>query len=135
MPNSIIVDLTVISQSYPTLEEPTVYREGVIDTIERILKDSIDLVLIEGDENIGKTTTLAQFAKKNNSNCISYFIKPTSRWSYRPDFILIDICNQIQWILNKDKELISSDINLKFFQGLMYDLHKHATKSDRKSVV
>lgn len=125
---AVIVDPTVISQTFPILEKPSVYRESQIDTIEKILKDNVDIVIVEGEEDIGKTTMLAQFANKNSNNSITYFIKPTNRYSYSPDLIMIDLCNQIQFVLNKDKNIISEEVDSQIYQGLMYDLHRHANR-------
>ncbi len=99
-----IMDITVVSRSFPQYLPPQVYRENILDTIDTIFEGDTQLLVIEGGEGIGKTTLLAQFAKKYPNQTFSLFIKPTSRWTYDPSFLLLDLCSQIYWALYQ-KEL------------------------------
>jgi hypothetical protein len=96
-----IVDLTKISTDFPELKEPQILRDNLIDTLDDML-ESLDLVIVEGKEGIGKTTLLAQFAKRHESQAISIFISPTSCYTYDLANIRFEFCNQMHWILYKD---------------------------------
>jgi hypothetical protein len=99
-----VMDITVVSRSFPQTLHPQVYRENILDTIDTIFEGDTQLLVIEGGEGIGKTMLLTQFAKKYPNQTFSLFIKPTSHWTYDPSFLLLDLCSQIYWALYQ-KEL------------------------------
>ena len=101
-----IMDLTKLCSSFPEIACSTVENDGVIerdniiDTLETILNGETQIVGVEGEEGIGKTVLLAQFANRNSVNSISVFIRPASRWGYDPALIRYDICNQLNWLIS-----------------------------------
>jgi hypothetical protein len=83
--------------------ENEVKRDNIIQTIENKLKD-YDVLFIEGEEGIGKTTILHQFIDKHPDNCFAYFIDGKDSSTYTNLSILKALCNQIHFV-NKDREL------------------------------
>lgn len=107
MPMPEIMDVTKVCESFPEIcsgsefqDQTIICRDNLINTIDRIFIGNIQVVCIEGDEGMGKSTLLAQYALNHPNNTFSLFIKPLSRWGYAPEIIRFDLCNQIYWVLN-----------------------------------
>src|SRR2546425_162076 len=98
-----ILDTTRICSSFPETYGIQIKRENILHSLETTLDSETYILTVEGCEGMGKTTLLAQFAAKNSNNCASVFVKPTSRFTYDPNFLLADICNQIHWILRAEE--------------------------------
>lgn len=121
-----VMDLTVACQSFPELPKPEIRRENFLDTIDTIFESNTQLVVIEGAEGIGKTTLLAQFARRHPDRALSLFIKPTSRWGYDPEILRFDLCNQLNWILCQEELSPTEDIGDGFLRTGLLGLRKRA---------
>lgn len=97
---SYVEDLSIISETYPNIREPVVSRDFLVDSILDQLENS-EAVFVKWPEGYGKTTLLAQFVKKKKYRAINLFVG--SKWSYNPDSVKVDICNQINWAINKEE--------------------------------
>lgn len=92
-----IKDLASLSGgNYNPVIENEVKRDNLIQTIENKLKN-LDVLFIEGEDGIGKTTTLHQFVAKHPNNCFAYFIDNTDSASYSNLLILSALCNQLHF--------------------------------------
>lgn len=119
-----IMDLTVVCRSFPQLPLPQIQRENILDTIDTIFEGDTQLLVIEGGEGIGKTTLLAQHAKKYPHQTFSLFIKPTSRWTYDPQLLLLDLCSQIYWKLHHKELRELSQIDDGFLRVTIFQLQR-----------
>jgi len=108
MVEAVIMDLTTVCHSFPRVTSPQIARGNFLDAIETIFEGDTEVVVIEGAEGIGKTTLLAQFARRHPNHALSLFAKPTSRWAYDPAILQFDLCNQLQWAL-LEEELASAE--------------------------
>jgi hypothetical protein len=90
-----IVDLPDQSLNFPPAPSPEIIRDYVVNTLRSLLQDDIYATAIEGAEGIGKTTVLAQFARKHPTTAVSLFISASNRMSYDPDLIRLDIATQV----------------------------------------
>jgi len=103
-----IVDLTTMCLSFPEIAcsdtslDYIISRDNVIDTIDKMFSNRNQIVFVEGEEGIGRTTLLAQYAKKHSDNTFSLFIKPSSKWGFDPLALQYDICNQLSWFFYKE---------------------------------
>jgi len=95
-----VMSLTAISRGFPSIPVAEVVRDNFLDTIDSIFLDR-PIVTVEGPEGIGKTTLLAQYARRSPDTSISLFIQPLSRLSYAADYIRLVLLEQIHWILAK----------------------------------
>src|SRR5208283_5900478 len=102
MANLEVVDLTVLSRGFPDKPAAEVNREHLLETIQTIFEGDNNFVTTEGDEGIGKTTLLAQFARRHATNALSLFIKPTSRLAYSPDYLRLVLSEQLYWVLYQE---------------------------------
>ena len=102
-----IVDLTTICNSFPEIsicngtDDFTIQRDNIITAIDEMFDEGIQVVGIEGEEGLGKTTLLAQYSRRHSDNAISIFIKSSSKWGFDPLTIQFDICNQLNWFFYK----------------------------------
>ena len=103
MTKAEVMDLTTVCQSFPRVTSPQIPRDNFLDAIDTIFEGEIELIIVEGPEGIGKTTLLAQFAKRHPDHTLSLFVKSTSRWAYDPGILRFDLCNQLQWVLHKEE--------------------------------
>jgi hypothetical protein len=126
-----IMDTTKLCRYFPPIPQPEIIRESFLDTIKRLFTD-YSVVVVEGEEGIGKTTLLAQFARENPECAISVFIKPITRSSYDPDQIRLDLLNQVNWILTKREIENLEEIDPKEAWGKKkWELQRHARNHRR----
>jgi hypothetical protein len=92
-------DVTVVATSFPDLPPIQVVRENILSTLDDMFHSGMQLLTVEGAEEVGKTTLLAQFAKRHADRTISLFVKPMSWFSYDLQILLRDMCNQMRFIL------------------------------------
>ena len=123
MAEAELINLMAIASTVPTVVDPLIDRGNVLDTIDTIFEAGTELILVEGEEGIGKTILLYQFVARHPENAISLFIRPSSRWGYDPEIIGHDLCNQLSWILNR-KELSESDFDISFLRSSLYQLQR-----------
>jgi hypothetical protein len=121
-----IMDLTVVCQSFPKILDHQIWRDNMLDTLDRMFDDGRQLIVVSGAEGIGKTTLLTQFSKRHPNNIFSLFIKPTNRLGYDPEFMRLDLCNQIHWFLYKSELRPTDEIDDTFLRMLIFELQKRA---------
>lgn len=125
-----IVDLTHISQSFPAPLDHDVPRENVWNTVDTLFKGGWEVVFIEGSEGIGKTTLLAQLARRHPYNTFSLFIRPVSRFTYDPSNLRFDLSNQVAWLLQMKELKTPSEADEIFWESLAIQLQRHARRKN-----
>ncbi|MEC7784899.1 MAG: AAA family ATPase [Bacteroidota bacterium] len=99
-----IKDLASLSGGAVNFEtQNEVKRANIIQTIESKIAD-LDMIFIEGEEGIGKTTILKQFIRNHSDKCFAYFIDGKDSNTYTNLSILKAFCSQLHFI-NKGNEL------------------------------
>lgn len=116
--------------SFPACDDTLIMREYIIDTVKSVATQECPVVFVEGDDFIGKTTFLMQFAMHECSVSISTFINPSSKWAYNPDFIMSDLYEQIVYALSAEHD--KRDVDATIFKNKIYELNKKAV---RESIV
>jgi MoxR-like ATPase len=66
-----VIDLTKICQNFPSMPSPDINRDNYLETIDKIFLDGVPIIVLEGEEGIGKTTLMGKFALRHplNSSC------------------------------------------------------------------
>ena len=82
-------------------DEPLVDRGSLLDTIDTIFAANTDVLIIRGQEEIGKTTLLKQFVERNSKSVIKIFINAQSRWAYDEQNVLTEIYQGLLSLLNQ----------------------------------
>lgn len=133
-----VMDLTTVCQSFPEVNtglecitSAIVLRDQILQTIDDMLCGNVQLISIEGDEEVGKTTLIVQFAKSHANNCISLFIKPSYSLGYDPEVLKYDLCNQINWILKKE-EIDPEIVDDSFLRNALIRLGIYARNHHQK---
>jgi hypothetical protein len=123
-----VMDLTLVSHSFPRLPELLIPRDNLLNTIERMFGGAIELVMIEGDEGLGKTTLLAQFARRHPDHTFSVFIKAASKFGYDPATVRYDLCCQLLWALRTDESCKPEEADDGYLRKLLLELRKRARR-------
>jgi hypothetical protein len=85
-------------------------------------------VMIEGDEGLGKTTLLAQFARRHPDHTFSVFIKAASKFGYDPATVRYDLCCQLLWALRPDESCKPEEADDGYLRKLLLELRKRARR-------
>jgi hypothetical protein len=118
-------------QSFPQLDEPQVLRENILNTLDTLLLSPADLVIVEGEDGIGKTTLLAQFTLSHQDRCLALFLRSSSRWAYDPMLMRLDLCNQLSWLTEEKELLDASDATDEFLRTHFHLLQRLAMRRQR----
>src|SRR5581483_2927825 len=118
-----IIDVTTISTTCPRKCLGEISRDNILHTLDLMLQGDTEIVTVYGAEGIGKTTLLAQFARRHAQHSLCVFVKSSSRFGYDPELLTLDLCNQILWLLGKRDTLPVPDPSL--FPRLLYDLQRN----------
>lgn len=88
----VVLDTTSFCSTLPQTDGAEVSRENLIDLLDTMLtKGKSPSVHLARESGIGKTTLLAQFARKYNGCSVSIFARRSSWFTYDPDFLLRDL--------------------------------------------
>lgn len=90
------------------------------------LDGETDLLFVEGNDGIGKTTVMAQYALKHPLKTFSLFIRSTSRWAYDPEMLLRDLANQITWLLTKKEIQPELEVDRSYLRNSFLALQRRA---------
>jgi hypothetical protein len=118
-----IVDLPSLSMNFPSAPNPEILRDYIVSTLRSRLQQDIYATAIEGPEGIGKTTILAQFARKHPSTAISLFLSAANRLSSDPDSMKLDIASQVYWAATGeilDRSQYDPAILKSYYSALQY---------------
>ncbi len=127
-----VMDLTKISRNFPPTPTPEISKESFLDTLICNF-ESIPMVIVEGQDGIGKTNLLSQFCRLYPEQAISLFINPITHSSYNPELIALELLNQAKWILTRKEIESVEDLDIKTQWGITkWELQKWARKNRRK---
>ena len=97
-----LTDMTSFSGTFPEKAEPELWREIHLSLCEEKLKDNAVLCLT-GEEGVGTTTFLSQFARQHHDNCASYFYNNFDLIRLNSEVMERDITEQLYWYATKSK--------------------------------
>ncbi|KRF52560.1 hypothetical protein ASG99_12425 [Bacillus sp. Soil768D1] len=109
------VNLNYLSNTLPSIKENEVEREQIIKNIEETFSVTNKMIMIEGEHESGKTTLLAQFARKHKKNCISFFIGE-DYWHSNATYFLSELCVQMTAISSDGLKNRMANYNIEDFQ-------------------
>lgn len=98
-------------------------RDSIIELIIKSLKNN-DIVFIEGDEGVGKTTLLLDFVWQNPYNVISHFIDYNYNYTYSYDCVLEFLYKQIYFYCNGEQFDSEVVINFQYFNSIFGSLFR-----------
>ncbi|WP_339842584.1 hypothetical protein [uncultured Halopseudomonas sp.] len=112
-----------------------VKRSALLDTIELKFETGSKIVIVNGDEGMGKSTLLSQFAERHIEKTIGIFIDVINKQSYAEDNIITDIYRQIYFYVNGYEANINHDVEIKSLSKLMYNLDASLKRSGAKAFI
>ena len=90
----LLYDMYYFSTTHPSPVSHEIARKQELKMCEeRLAKDNI--LILTGEEDIGLTTLLAQFAQSHRNHCVSYFNNGLDRTLLDSEFIEKDIATQL----------------------------------------
>ena len=95
------IDLTKVAQTFPGFPSPFIARDNIIETFEASFASGIEVIVLEAPDGSGKTMTAAQFAARHPDRSLSLFVRSESRWGYDPEFVRLDLCQQLAAALGR----------------------------------
>lgn len=129
VPSLTIVNLASLSGgAYNPDIQNEIKRDNIIQTIEKKLID-LDVLFVEGEEGIGKSTILHQFVSKYPNNSFAYFIDVNDSDDYSILSILQSFCSQLHFEIKNEelensftKEFYDEDFLKKYFSSNFHQL-------------
>lgn len=99
--NSDIMDMCYFSSTLPEIPVNEITRHGDLTICEQRLENDHVLCLY-GEDGIGVTTLLSQFARKYRNNCVSYFLNGLDRIRLNREVMESDIVEQLYWYAHRE---------------------------------
>ncbi len=93
-----IAGLSQICRNFPVAPLVRIERESQLDAIESALKGNLQVIFLDGEDGIGKTTILGQLMERRPDTTVGIFIAPVGRVSYSKEFLNLAITEQLYWI-------------------------------------
>lgn len=127
-----ILDLPAISTTFPRTVEHEIIRDHILDSIDENFGHLHQVVLVQGKSDIGKTTLLKQYCERYNHECISLFIRASSRSTFEIPVLRMELFTQIQLLIGKPTSTeFVDDSNATL---AMYFLRKYVTRAKHRVV-
>lgn len=111
-----------ITQWFPKAAGKTVRRDNFLDSIDNLFSRGNRIVIIEGEEGVGKTCLLSQYAEGNSDNVFVLFIGSKCAWDYDAMNLLDDLNRQIYFYLNHDLYDNKNPFELIYFRQTLRNL-------------
>ncbi|MEO8597758.1 MAG: hypothetical protein ABI759_30840 [Candidatus Solibacter sp.] len=128
VPIATLIDLPNLSANFPPRPQPELLRSNVANTLQGLVKEGVYAASVEGPDGMGKTTVLAQFARRFSSSAISVFVSASNRLSFDIDLIRLDLATQAYWILN-GKPLLRDQFDPFLLKSYYGELQRYAKQS------
>lgn len=129
--NSTVLDMYFYSDTKPRAVSNEIMRQQILYLCEkRLINDNV--FCLYGDEGVGVTTVLAQFARTHSQNCVSYFYNGL-------DIMLMDtvvmensISEQLFWYVNGANGLFdASHVENANITGLWLSVNRKIKRSNQ----
>ena len=95
-----VLDMTSYSGTFPEQAEHELMRDVFLSLCEDKLREN-NVVCLTGEEGVGTTTFLSQFARQHRNNCVSYFFNGFDRIQLNSEMMENDITSQLFWFAYK----------------------------------
>jgi hypothetical protein len=81
------------------MTHPQIKRDNVLDTLQNMFSDEVRIIVVEGQEGFGKSTVLKQLHERHPAHSVAIFVSAASRYSYDPQLLLEEYCQQLARLL------------------------------------
>jgi len=115
-------DVNIVDEPIPHLD-----RGNLITTINSLFA-KYDIVLLEGEDGIGRTTIAKDFAEFQKSRVIPAFIHPATRWGYDPGALQEEFAEAMLRFLGRPMPDPDHAISTSEYHELIADLHRRCRR-------
>lgn len=120
--------------SHPVTNDE-VTRDSLLGTIDNLFDNGSRVIVVSGEEGIGKTVLLSQFVRNNKAHVISLFIDAVNAQSYFEDNIIQDLYRQLLFYINGDIEPCVEKISLSELNSKFYLLETVLKKNNKNAYI
>ncbi|HHM0730622.1 TPA: hypothetical protein ACRFJD_003673, partial [Elizabethkingia anophelis] len=131
--DATIIDTTYFSQNFPSeIAQNKIERDNYLLQFKSEL-DTYKVLFIEGEEDSGKTTLLAEFVNSHKRNSVSIFFNPLNKIDYDIDYFFQNLNAQLNFLITSSIDAPSGNTqNISSFRALLHQLRKkYKNKSDK----
>lgn len=128
-----IIDTTYYSDGFPDeLWSEIIPRTQYISQIEDAIAGNNKVIFIEGEDDAGKTTLIAQFCRKHIDRTISVFFNPLNNLDFELDFFYTNVVQQIRYLMKDDQPNEKSFIGNQQYREAHYQFKKFSKRHKHK---
>ncbi|RKN77990.1 hypothetical protein [Ulvibacterium marinum] len=133
---TVLLDNSYYSVGFPEEKwDELIKRNNYLSQIDGYFDKEVDVVFIEGDEDSGKTTLCAQYAKKGGASVISIFFNPHNDMDYEIGFYCTNFVNQAKNILGHEEASEDAFYGLEEYRQFPFLLRKYLKKTKGKLTI
>ncbi|WP_323774079.1 hypothetical protein [Alcanivorax sp.] len=122
MNNQTVVNLVDIIPDLPLIVKDEVVRDALITAINKFFDEMVNIVFLNGDENVGKTTLASQFCRSKPSSCFGLFLGSANSYSFEIPNIRWGLYSQLKWVLDGvrgDPQFEPSDKDIRYMINVL----------------
>ncbi len=129
MTQAEVIDVTTTARGFPEPAQNYVPRDNLLETIDQILASHTDVLILEGDEGIGKTLLLAELARRQPRDTLALFLRTASKVGYSQGYVRLMLAEQLTQMLDISPAPAAADIDDRFLHTSYFALQKRARPS------
>ena len=103
VPAGVIADMYYYSETRPCTVANEINRTSELALCEKRLEND-SILCLYGDDGVGVTTLLAQFAKQHGANCVSYFYDGLNIVFMDAEVMEVSVAQQLHWYVNGNED-------------------------------
>lgn len=128
-----VIDTSFYSVGFPSENDDVIInRNNYITQIDDLFSQGIKLVFIDGEDDAGKTTLCAQYAKQNIKDTISVFFNPLNNIDYSIEYYCSNVVYQLKYFLNEDVNIEEQCIiGIEQYQQYVFHIRKFLKKINK----
>lgn len=129
-----IIDTTYFSIGFPEENwDEIIIRDNYINQLVNVF-DETPVIFIEGEEDSGKTTICAQFARRFVNSTITVFFNHFNLLDFKPEFYYSNVVSQIKHLLNEEIDVDENEgyVGIEKYQQYVFQLRKKLKNSKNK---
>ena len=127
-----LVDCTSLSATFPQREAKEISRDAILNLIDDFFGGDIQLLLLDGRADIGKTHINMQFALRHPREAITIFVRPNGLITRDPQILVADLASQMHWALQKTELLDPYSSNESTVRRLSFELQRQSQRTGTK---
>ena len=85
-----------VCDSIPRRRSDEIQRDNILDNLDYQLSGDATMLSVVGPASAGKTTLLAQFARRHSGRCLALFVSSVSRFAADQYQLMYDLLNQVE---------------------------------------